>query len=200
MTAAMKAVSDKEMAITQAAAKYSVPHKTLDDRIKKKVEHGSRPGPSTVLTKEEEDGLVSYLVYMAQRGFPLTRTLTKAFAWAIAVRSGKADRFGKEGPSENWWTGFSRHHPELTLRKADKLARSQAESLNLEVVKQYFELLNEVMEKSKLKNSPQQIYNCDETFVSLDCTRKKVVTLKKSKNTYMQVQGTSEHITMLCAA
>ena len=70
MTAAMKAVSDKEMAITQAAAKYSVPH----DRIKKKVEHGSRPGPSTVLTKEEEDGLVSYLVYMAQQGFPLNST------------------------------------------------------------------------------------------------------------------------------
>ena len=74
MTAAMKAVSDKEMTITQAAAKYSVPHKTLDDRIKKKVEHGSRPGPSTVLTKEEEDGLVSYLVYMAQQGFPLNST------------------------------------------------------------------------------------------------------------------------------
>ena len=95
---------------------------------------------------------------------------------------------------------FRHRHPELTFRKADKLERSRAASLNSEVVKQYFELLNEVMEKSKLKNSPQQIYNCDETFVSLDCTRKKVVTLKKSKNTYMQVQGTSEHITMLCAA
>jgi len=56
------------------------------------------------------------------------------------------------------------------------------------------------MEKNKLKNSPRQIYNCDETFVQLDCTREKVVTLKKSKNTYMQSQGTSEHITMLCAA
>ena len=121
MTAAMKAVSDKEMTITQTAAKYSVLRKTLDDRIKKEVERGSRPGPSTVLTKEEEDGLVSYLVYMAQRGFPLTRTLTKAFAWAIPVRSGKADCFGKEGPSENWWTGFRRCHPELTLQKADQL-------------------------------------------------------------------------------
>jgi len=56
------------------------------------------------------------------------------------------------------------------------------------------------MEENKLKNSPRQIYNCDETFVPLDCTRKKVVTLKKAKNTYMQAQGTSEHITILCAA
>ena len=91
---------------------------------------------------------------MAQGGFPLTRTLTKSFAWAIAVRSVKADCFGKEGASENWWAGFRRQHPELTLRKADKLEQSRAESLNPEVVKQYFELLNEVMEKNKLKNSP----------------------------------------------
>ena len=103
------------------------------------------------------------------KDFPLTRPLTNAFAWAIAVRSGKADRFGKEGPSENWRTGFRRRHPELTLRKADKLERSRAASLNPEVVKQYFELLNEVMEKNKLKNSHWQIYNCDETFVPLDC-------------------------------
>lgn len=120
MIAAMSAVRDQKVTISEAAKKYNVPRKTLDDRIKKRVEHGSRPGPSTVLTKEEEDGLVSYLAYMAQRGFPLTRTLTKAFAWAIAVRSGTADRFGKEGPSEHWWSGFRQRHPELTLRKPDK--------------------------------------------------------------------------------
>jgi len=41
-----------------------------------------------------------------------------------------------------------------------------------------------IMEKNKLKTSPRQIYNCDKTFVPLDCTREKSVTLKKSKNTY----------------
>ena len=57
----------------------------------------------------------------------------------------------------------------------DKLEWSRAESLSLQVVKQYFELLNEVMEKNKLKNSPQQVYNCDEMFVPLNFTREKVV-------------------------
>ena len=105
---------------------------------------------------------------MAQHGFPLTRTLTKALAWAIAVWSGKDGRFGKEGPSEHWWAGFRMHHPELTLRKVDKLERSHAESLNPDVIKQYFELPNDVPEKNKLKNASRQIYNCDETFVPLD--------------------------------
>ena len=57
------------------------------------------------LTKKE-DSLVSYLEYMSQRGFPLTQTLTKAFAWAIAVRRRKDNCFGKEDPSEHWWVGF----------------------------------------------------------------------------------------------
>ena len=57
------------------------------------MENGSHPGVKTALTKTEEDGLVSYLIYMAQRGFPLTRTMVKAFAWAIAKRSGNDHRF-----------------------------------------------------------------------------------------------------------
>lgn len=126
----------------------------------------------------------------------------KAFAWAIAIRSGKDDYFRKEGPSEHWWGGFRQRHPELTLRKPDKLEQSRAESLNPEVV-QYFELLNEVCNGEKeAKNFPRQTYNCDEMFVPLNCTQEESVTLKKSKNTYMQAQGTFEHINMalLCAA
>lgn len=37
-----------------------------------------------------------------------------AFAWAIALRSGKRDC---NGPSKDWWTNFKAHHPfeKLTL-------------------------------------------------------------------------------------
>ena len=87
----------------------------------------------------------------------------------ITVRSGKHGRFGQEGPSEQWWTGFRRRHPDLTLWKADKLERSCAECLNPEVVKQYFKLLGDTQEKHGLKDNPRQIYNCDEMFILLDC-------------------------------
>ena len=49
-------------------------------------------------------------------------------------------------------------------------------------------------------NSPRQLYNCDETFLPLDYTREKVVTLKNTKYVYAQSQGTTDHITVLCAA
>ena len=45
MIAAMSAVRDQKVTISEAAKKYNVPRKTLDDRIKERVEQGSRPGP-----------------------------------------------------------------------------------------------------------------------------------------------------------
>ena len=71
------------MIVTAVATTFSVPRKTLDDRVKGLVVHGKKPGVSTVLTPKEDASLVPYviLVYMAKRGFPLTRTMVKAFAF-----------------------------------------------------------------------------------------------------------------------
>ena len=100
MVAAIEAVSSGGMTITASSRVFSVPRKTLDDRLKGHVTHGRKPGVKTALTSEEESSLVRYLLYMAERGFPLTRTMTKAFAWAIAKRSGNDCRFSKNyGPS-----------------------------------------------------------------------------------------------------
>ena len=75
MVSAMDAVKSGRFTITAAATQFSVPRKTLDDRIQGRVTHGSKPGVSTALTSIEEESLVSYLIYMANRGFPLTRTM-----------------------------------------------------------------------------------------------------------------------------
>lgn len=85
MRAAIVAVTDDKIGVSTAATKYGVPRKTLDDRVKGRVRHGVNPGAKAVLTSEEESSLVSYLVYMSERGFPLTRTMVKAFAWSIAM-------------------------------------------------------------------------------------------------------------------
>ena len=105
MVSAMDAVKSGRFTITAAA--------TLDDRIKGRVTHGSKPGVSTALTSIEKESLVSYLIYMANRGFPLTRTMVKAFAWSIAKRCGTCDT--EYGPGEKWWTLFKQRHPQLAL-------------------------------------------------------------------------------------
>ena len=117
MVAAINAVKTNQMTISGAANLFHVPRKTLDDRIKGHEEHDSKPGRNPVLSAVEEDALVVYLLYMADRGFPLTRTMVKVFAWALAKRSGNGDSFNSEtGPGEHWWTRFKSRRPEITLK------------------------------------------------------------------------------------
>ena len=198
MQTAMKKV-EEGFSVNKAAKLSGVPRRTLDDRVKGRVAHGSRSGPRTVLTKEEEDALMAYLTYMAERGFPLTKKMVCAFAWAIAIRSGSGHRFSANGPSKQWWHNFKHRHPKLTLCKVDTLERSRAEAFNQDVVNQHFGLLKKVLIDHGIMNCPRQLLNCDETFLPLNETKEKAATLKNSKTVYSQSMGSTEHITMLCA-
>ena len=200
MRDALKAVVDDRQSVKGAAKKFNVPRRTLADRVNGRVRHGSHPGPKTALSKEEEDVLCSYLIYMAERGFPLTPKMVMAFAWAIAIRCGRHHCFSDSGPTKRWWLGFRRRHPKLSLRKVDKLERSRAECLSPEVVCEYFELLKKTLSDKGILNSPRSIFNCDETFLPLDESREKAVTVRNAKSVYSQSPGTTEHITMLCCA
>ena len=85
MVSAMSAVEKKEMTIYSAAARFSVPRKTLNDRIKGRVKHGTSPGPVTAFNLEQEEALVSYLFYMADHGYPLTRTMVKPLLRSLVM-------------------------------------------------------------------------------------------------------------------
>ena len=55
------------------------------------------------------------------------------------------------------------------------------DAINSETISQYFKLLKETLEQNKLMNSPQQIYNVDETGVPLDPKALSVVAATGSK-------------------
>ena len=155
MKAAMEAVSS---GVSASSRVFKVPRKTLDDRIRGNVSHGKKPGRTTILTPEEEESLTQYLLYMAERGFPLTRTMVKAFAWAIAKHSGNDARFSPEqGPSEHWWQLYRKRHPNIVLRKSDSLERTRAEAFNEVIVTEYFEILRNTSTTNNLTTSPRQI-------------------------------------------
>ena len=126
--------------------------------------HGKKPGRTTILTSAEEESFVQYLLYMGERGFPLIRTMVKAFAWSIAKCSNN-DRFSLVNPIEHWWQLFKKRYPLIVLRKSDCLER----------VPEYFDMLRYTLIANHFTNSHRQIYNCDETFLPMDYTREKIV-------------------------
>lgn len=79
MVSAMEAVKSKKMTVTVAARHYSIPRKSLENRIKKCVIHGKLSGPIRALSDEDEAALVEYIKYMARGGFPMTRKIVCAY-------------------------------------------------------------------------------------------------------------------------
>ena len=71
MAAALQDVNGG-MGVQEAARLYNLPFKTLRRRVVEKVSLECRSGPSTALTKYEEEELASYCVKMADMGFGLS--------------------------------------------------------------------------------------------------------------------------------
>ena len=49
---------------------YGVPKSTLDDRVRGKVKHGTKPGPVLYLSMEEETFFANFLIKCAKIGYP----------------------------------------------------------------------------------------------------------------------------------
>lgn len=71
MKAAVKSV-DEGKGLREASRLYNVPVETLRRRVTGKVDIDCRPGLPTILTKDEEDTIVHYLIKMADMGYGLT--------------------------------------------------------------------------------------------------------------------------------
>ena len=199
MERALEACREQGMKTAQAAREFSVPRKTLADRLSNKVNDSVRgAGSSTFLTPEEELSLCNFISFMAKRAFPLSIQQIINYAWCIDKKSGK-NRFGSSGPSETWWKGFKGRHPEaVKLRKPDSLDRGRAIFGTVSRLRHYFQVLKTALEEGGFSDRPQDIYNCDETVVDLNKSSQKVVVPRRMRTSHSRPVATTEHISIHC--
>ncbi|KAI8488705.1 hypothetical protein Bbelb_334880 [Branchiostoma belcheri] len=199
MKQAIRAIKDERKAIYKVAKEFNVPQSTLDDRYNQR--HTEKVGRPTKLSPEDEEALVKYSMYMATKGFPLTAGVMKALAKEIdAVSSkekGEAPRFGGKLPGKRWWSAFRRRHPEISLRSPDSLDRARAAMSNARVVEKHFEQLGQLLSENKLHDRPFQVYNADETGMSMDARKSRVVVPTASKRAPSIRSGGRDHITAM---
>ena len=65
--------------------------------------------------------------------------------------------------SNGWWEAFSKRHPQLCLRTAEKLSYAHLKATDPVILDAYFDLLERTLEEYELFDSPSRIFNCDET-------------------------------------
>ncbi|CAG2227891.1 unnamed protein product [Mytilus edulis] len=184
------------MSKLKASKLYNIPRTTLLRRLKT-MDLASPATKPTVLAIKDEEALVGHILRMEERGFGLTITDVRKLAYEIAVRSGRKHCFNndKKSAGYDWWQGFRDRHPCLSVRIPEGLSSM----LNPNVISAYFKKLGSFMNKLKIKDKPQQIFNADETGVSTVHDPSKVVGKRGKKSVHSKTSGErGENVTALC--
>ena len=86
-----------------------------------------------------------------------------------------------------WLSGFLKHHPDISLKKARNLSIARAMGANPTAISQWYSLLKEVMDKVDI-TSPEQIWSGNETCVQNMLKEIKVLGYRKIR-TFQQVSS-----------
>ena len=113
---------------------------------------------------------------MTNMGFGLSQSDVMAVAFKTAEGSGRKHPFKDGAASRVWFDGFKLRHPRITLHSTQPLSCARASSANCEIISDYFAKLGAMCAKLNLLSKPMQIYNMDETGVTIVHKPGKVVT------------------------
>ncbi|KAJ4430162.1 hypothetical protein ANN_22372 [Periplaneta americana] len=93
----------------------------------------------------------------------LTRRSVMQLAYEIAEKNKLATRLNKETESagKEWFSGFMKRHPELSLRQPEATSLARASGFNRVVVGKFFDTLEQLVDQHKL--TAARIFNMDET-------------------------------------
>ena len=180
------------MTVRQAALHFGVPKSTLGDRMSSRVLPGATSGTKAYLTSEEEEELVKFLLRCAAIGYPKSRHEVLPLMNRLLEKKGIPATV-----TSGWWQSFRSRYPNLTLRTPAPLARVRASVSDLDVVGQYFDLLEQTMAENQLLHQPCQVFNVDESGMPLNPKGVKCVANRGTQNLTAPSSGDKTQITVV---
>jgi len=162
---------------------YKIPVRTLLRKMRSGNINKVPLGRKSSLNQTQEANLVKYIQNMASHGFALSALDIRKLAYSFAVQQKIPNNFNNERKTagRDWFLAFMNRHPELAVRKAQGMSTARAKGMTRQECTQYFELLGNVLRENNLLNTPQKIFNLDETGLQLNNNPGKVVVTKGAK-------------------
>lgn len=190
---AIKAIQKNNVSVRAAAKAFSLSRVTLQRYLSKASSgEGSvstssksidvlKSGKSTVFTPDQEAALMEYLLKSSDMYFGLSSTEVKvlAFDYAKKLNLNVPGWEEKKQAGIEWFRGFMKRHPNLSIRKPEATSLARATSFNKENVSQFFTHLRTVLDQFKFE--PRQIWNMDETGVTTVQTPNRVISRRGFK-------------------
>jgi hypothetical protein len=196
MIQAVEAVNSGAMSIRVAATKYGVPKSTLGDKMSGRRDLDTNIGRRDALSEAVENKIVDTVLEASMRGMGISRRqlFTRT---SILCKQMRVTPFKNKAPGRGWWSGLKKRHPEMTIRKPEKLGNSRARMLNTTVVSKYMADLGKILTDLNLHDKPNCIWNCDETGKQFQHTPIKVISQKGAKNVVSRVSENRTNITIM---
>ena len=172
---------------------FNVPKSTLQDRLTGRVVFGSKSGPESYLSEQEEKELVTFIESSSDIGYSRSKAQIIALVQLVLHDKGKKD----VKVSSGWWSSFHQRHPQLTLRTAEPVSLARASGTRPEILERYFNLLEKTLDELEIHSKPCQIFNMDETGMQLDPLAPKVIAKKGSRHPVATTSGDKSQITVV---
>ena len=150
-------------------------------------------GRGTALPRDLEKNIIDTAKKAADMGFGLSKTQLKAKTGKI-VKSLKLKTGFKNNTPGDWFIELKKRHPDVTMKKPQKLSVTRAKAMNREKVDKYFDLLKKILEEKKLQ--PHCIWNCDETNIQME-HKPTLVVGRKGGRVPGRVANSKESVTVL---
>ena len=180
--------------IADAAKRFKIPYETLRGKVSR-----LHPNPNvrpTTLSKQEEEDIAHAFVYLSEAGAPVGRRQLCQTVKSFLDNVGRETRFENNLPGKDWILAFEHRNSHiLTRRKPEILTSSRARALNKDVLKAFFDMWEQILEKNCLRDQPHRIFNCDETGLNTDPTYEKIYTRKGASDAYLQTATCGKDIT-----
>lgn len=199
LLSALDAMS-KGTSLVQASATFGIPKTTLSRRFRSGRKDICRFGPQTVLTNEEEESLVRWILECARRGQPQTGLQIRFAAKKLLLQFPRPNPFKNSLPSEKWLKKFMERHNMLAYRKPEALSTASG-MVRKEDLLGWWAYVDAYFESKRLKeimSDNSRVLNCDESFIEYNPDPKRVVVASGSKNVHInQTSGAKTGCTFM---
>ena len=176
MSVALDAVKDG-ITTNESARTMKVPRATLQ-RVQKTGDVAPVPGRKPRLPKAVENELVTMIEERQARNLAPTKDEIMAYA-AVAAKACRRP-FPGGIPSEKWYSGFRRRHPQLETRNAVVADESKASLGDIEALTSLARILQPIYDRFGI--TAARVLNFDESPISQRTTSKNKVPVVVSSN------------------
>ncbi|XP_063626422.1 uncharacterized protein LOC134798019 [Cydia splendana] len=185
--------------INDAAQRFNVPRATLHNKITGKSPKECSMGPSTVLSKTEEDILEVWIKDMADKHIPVTKDTLLDSVQSIIIEKKQNTPFTKNRPGKKWYSAFLKRHPEIAERTAQNLCKARDNVTEDEIEKWFSEVESDLKKRglSQVLEHPERIFNTDESAFFLNPKPGRVLAKTGQKFVYSCSGDEKKNLTVL---